>query len=129
MLLRFVATPDRAWLVLLAGSLLIARECVAPGRVLPGILGGILILTAGYHLPSALPGLVVAAVCLVLQARHRALYLPSFAAAIAAIVGARQAGVGWPAALGSAPVVAIFAVLIRIGVAAHNRKVAAGPMP
>ena len=121
-LLAFVATPDRAWLMLLAGSLLIARECVAPGRIVPGMLGGIMLLTAGLHLPQAIPGVMVCAVCLAIQARHRAWHLPSIVAAVSAIVAARQARAGWPAALASVLVITILTVLIRIAVLAHKRK-------
>jgi hypothetical protein len=124
-LLRFVASPDRAWLVLLGGTLLIARECVAPGRVVPGLLGGIMFVTAGYHLPSALPGLVATVALLYLQARYEARYLPSMVAAVVATATARQAGAGWPAALASVPVIAVLAYLIRIGMLAHKKKVSA----
>lgn len=128
-LLRFVATPDRAWLVLLGGALLIARECVAPGRVIPGLLGGIAFITAAYHLPSAVPGLAAVAGLLYLQARRQAWYLPSVAAAIVATLTARRAGTGWLPAVASVGVVAVLAFLIRIGMLAHKKKVEAGPIP
>jgi hypothetical protein len=70
----------------------------------------------------------VAAILLILQARHQAWYLPSVAAAISAVIAARRAGTGWLAAFGSVVVVAILAILIRIAVLAHQRKTAVGPV-
>lgn len=128
-LLRFVASPDRAWLTLLAGSLLIARECVAPGRVIPGLLGAIMLITAAYHLPAAVPGLAATAGLLYLQARREAYFLPAVGAAIVATLTARRAGTGWAAALASAAVIAALALLIRIGMLAHKKKVSAEPIP
>lgn len=123
LLLRTVASPDRAWLTLLAGLLLIARECAAPGRVFPGMIGAVLVLTAGWHLPAAMPGILAAGVLLILQARHRFWFIPGALAASAAIIAARQSGAGWPVALGSVVVVGILTVMIRIGVLARRNKV------
>jgi hypothetical protein len=126
-LLGFVASPDRAWLTLLGGALLIARECVAPGRVIPGLLGGVMLITAGYYLPGAVPGLIGVAALLYLHARRTYFGLPAAAAGALAVFTARRAGTGWPAALLSVGVVAIVAFLIRIGTLAHRRKVSAQP--
>lgn len=121
-LLSAVASPDRAWLTLLAGSMLIARECTAPGRVVPGLVGGILLITAAYHLPAAIPGLVGTAVLLYLQARRPAKFIPAIAAAALATWTARRTGASWLVASLSVVAVGVLAALIHIGMLAHRRK-------
>lgn len=54
--------PNRAWLVLLVSIILVYRECAAPGRILPGVLGavGIVVsLTALYQHPWNLFGVLM----------------------------------------------------------------------
>lgn len=122
-LLRIVASPDRAWLALLAGLLLIARECTAPGLILPGLLGGVLSCVALWHLPAAVPGLLICGILLILQARHRFWFIPGALAASALLIAARRSGTGWTAAFGSVIVIGILTVLIRIGMLARRNKV------
>ena len=45
-LLAAIQEPSRAWLVFLAGLIQIYRELAAPGRVLPGVLGGVAVVAA-----------------------------------------------------------------------------------
>ncbi|MBC7924431.1 MAG: hypothetical protein H7039_02135 [Bryobacteraceae bacterium] len=49
-LLQLVETPDRAWVTILAGALLMTREFCAPGSVVPGVLGGVAMIAGVYGL-------------------------------------------------------------------------------
>lgn len=120
-----VATPDRTWLTLLAGALLIARECVAPGRVLPGLTGGVLFVLALWNLGSApgpRAGVAAVAVLLWLQTRYGWRYTPTALAAGLGVVTARHTGAAWPASLASLPAIAILGVLIRIAALGRAKK-------
>lgn len=132
--LSFVASPDRAWFTLLVGMLLICRELTAPGRVLPGILGGVAVLTAAtaltdYRLTVHGLAMLTGGVALViLQGFRKWQYVPGAAAAGAMAGGARllvaaPGQISWPAAIAGAAVTALCAVLFRIAVRAHRSKV------
>jgi hypothetical protein len=49
-ILASLADPNRAWIVILVGIVLIYRELVKPGRVLPGMFGALGICAGGYSL-------------------------------------------------------------------------------
>lgn len=93
-ILTALSSPDRAWIVILAGIVMIYREFVAPGRVLPGIFGAVAICVAGYALFQhhwhiyALAHIVLAALLIVLQGLRRWYWLPSIAAAALMTMGA-----------------------------------------
>lgn len=131
--LLLVATPDRAWLVLLAGALLIARECTGPGRILPGLIGGIAVLTAGNALLEfgfTATGLLLLAVAMLLgwlEAVRGRYHIPMMAAAVCTVFAARLLvappwQISWAAAAAGAPVMAILAWLASVGVRARRNK-------
>jgi len=132
-LLNLVATPDRAWLTLLAGILLLCREFIAPGRVIPGVLGGIGVVLSfqalsGYHVDSTGIALLLGAVAaLLLQSYRRLVFIPAAAAAILAALGARWLiAPPWrisPAvAMCSVPAVALLGFLLHTAVRARRNK-------
>jgi len=137
-LLQLVATPDRAWLMLLAGSLLLSREFIAPGRVLPGVLGGVAmvlavhaLLTGGYRLNSAGAGMLGGALMLlVLQARWPRpwCWVGTGAASVLAAAGARWlVAASWQispgVALATIPDAALLGFLANTAVRAYANKV------
>jgi membrane-bound serine protease (ClpP class) len=132
-LLSLVGTPDRAWFTLLVGVLLVTRELSAPGRVLPGILGGVAVLTAANALTEyrlTLQGITMLGAgigLVVLQGFRRWQYVPGAAAAGAIAGGARLLlappwQISWRAAAAGAVVAAICAALFRVAVRARRRK-------
>lgn len=78
--------PTRAYVLFLAGALLVCREFVAPGRVLPGALGAILLAWALYGLliwPWSWYGsssIALAAILAILYAASGSRWLPYMAA-------------------------------------------------
>jgi membrane-bound serine protease (ClpP class) len=133
LLLSFVATPDRAWFTLLVGVLLVTRELAAPGRVIPGILGGVAVVAAvhgltGYRLTVQGLGMIGAAIGLVVfQGFRRCQYVPGAAAAGLMAGGARLLvaspwQISWPAAAAGAVVTAICAALFRTAMRARRAK-------
>jgi membrane-bound ClpP family serine protease len=133
LLLSFVGTPDRAWFTFLVGVLLIARELSAPGRVIPGILGGVATIAAvhaltGYRLTAQGLAMLAAGVMLVsVQGFRKWQYVPG-AAAVGMIAGgarllvASPSQISWRAAAAGGVVAAVCAVLFRMAVAARRRK-------
>lgn len=132
-LLSLAATPDRAWLVLLTGILLVTREFAAPGRILPGVLGAIAIFTAGnalreYQLsPAGLTAVAAAFALTTLQAFRRWMWLPGAAAAGFLAAGARGLTsppwqISWPVAITGVPVILILTVLGRWAVRGYRNK-------
>ncbi|MDZ4803139.1 MAG: hypothetical protein SGI92_33685 [Bryobacteraceae bacterium] len=133
-LLQIAATPDRAWLTLLAGSMLLAREFVAPGRVVPGVLGGLGLIVGIYGLsafginPTGLALFVATLAILISQA-----WWPRWApgAVAAALVGTATARlllappfqISVPAALATAPAAFLLAWLLFMARRAYNNKV------
>jgi membrane-bound serine protease (ClpP class) len=95
-LLSFVATPDRAFLTLLFGLLLIYREMLAPGRIIPGVLGGVAFFAAAHALiewgPTAISLVLLAAAGVLawIQARGpRRYWVPGVCAAACMFAGSR----------------------------------------
>src|SRR4051794_28406660 len=86
--------PNRAFLVLLGGLVLIYRECLAPGRILPGMAGAIFVLSAGFALfqyPWRWEGLallLLGAALILLQAFRDWLWLPGVAGIACLMYGA-----------------------------------------
>jgi membrane-bound serine protease (ClpP class) len=133
-LLSLVATPERAWFTLLVGVVLICRELTAPGRILPGILGGVVFLTAAnaiaeYRLTLQGFGLFAAGVSLiVLQALRKWHYAPGAAAVGSMAAGTRlllapPGQLSWRAAVATAAVTLICTFLFRIAIQARRSKV------
>src|SRR5688572_28801263 len=93
--LSALASPDRAWIVLLAGIVMIYREFMAPGRVLPGVFGGVAICVGGYALGQhplrleAIGMIAVGVALIVLQGFGRWYWVPTLVAAAVITIGAR----------------------------------------
>ena len=132
-LLSLVATPDRAWLTLLAGVLLIARELAAPGRIFPGILGAVGVFTAASalseyriaHLGGA--ALFFSLILIALQSLRRLFWLPAIGAACLMAAGARTLilppwQISWQAAAAGVPVAILMCVLGRTAVRGYRNK-------
>lgn len=133
-LLSLAATPDRAWLLLLAGLLLLSREFVRPGRVVPGVLGGVAVVVSVHSLASSklsVPGLTlvgVAALLLVVQFRFSSNWWPGLASALLAAAGARLLvlppwSISIPAAMAAVPAVFLLSFLLRGAAKARANKV------
>ena len=129
--LSVLASPDRAWIVLLAGIVMIYREFMAPGRVLPGIFGGVAVCVGAYALgqhPLRFSGIamILAGVgLLVLQGFRRWYWLPSVMAAALITIGARSLTVP-PINIGPAaaaiPLSLASGFLLHTALAARRRK-------
>ena len=93
-LLAGLQDPNRAFLMLLGGFVLIYRECLAPGRILPGMVGGVFVLTAGFALfqypwrAEGLGLLLLGALLLVVQAFRNWYWLPGLAGTACILYGA-----------------------------------------
>jgi membrane-bound ClpP family serine protease len=135
-LLSLIDSPDRAWLGLLLGLVLIGRELAGPGRVLPGVLGAVVALTSvwamsSYHFTPAgvlLVGLAVALI--VVQGFRRLWFVPGVAGAALMAAGARTLlsapwSISWPAALCGSAVAALAACLWFVAVRARRNKLSA----
>lgn len=124
--------PNRAWIVLLVGILLICREFTAPGRVLPGVLGGLattLAIWSLFHHPWrgwALALILSGAGLVVLQAFRHWFWTPGILGAILICLGARfltEPQIALLPALGAVPLCGIAAFLLRTGILARQNKV------
>jgi membrane-bound serine protease (ClpP class) len=130
-ILAALASPDRAWIVLLAGTVMIYREFMAPGRVLPGVFGGVAVCVGGYALsqhpwrPEALAMMVAGAVLVILQGFRRWYWIPAALAAALVTMGARRL-TDPPISLGPAllaiPLCLVSGFLLHIALAARRRK-------
>ena len=86
-LMKALEDPNRAWIVFLVGVILVYHECTAPGRVLPGILGGVGVCVSIYALfqhpwsAGALLVTLAGIALLILQVFRRYLWMPGFAGA------------------------------------------------
>lgn len=124
--------PNLAWIVLLVGILLICREFTAPGRVLPGVLGGLamtLALWSLFHHPWrgwALALIFSGTGLVVFQAFQRWFWIPAISGAILIFLGARfltEPRIALLPALGAVPLCGITAFLLRTGILARQNKV------
>jgi len=132
-LLAAIQDPSRAWLVFLVGLILIYREFTAPGRVLPGVLGGVAVVAAIYSLAQnswsgqALILIVAGVLVLMTQAfLGRFSWLRLALAAIAISVGVHF--LTWPQigllpVLLTLPLSGMTGFLLRTAVLARRNKV------
>ena len=136
---RDISDPSRAFALLALGIVGIYTEFCMPGRVVPGVLGGVLVLLAlsGFsNLPINWLGaalLAFAALLLVMEVRFGAYGTLAIAGALVIALGAVMlvdspvpgARIGWGTALGvSLPFAAITVSLLRIAVRARRNKAA-----
>lgn len=133
-LLLLVATPDRAFLTLLIGTLLVYRELIRPGRVLPGVLGGVMILTAlhamsGYRITAQGAILLASGLALVVvQGFHRWFWIPGLLGTLLLLLGSHLVfipahRISWRAAVTVVPFSGITVFLLRTAVRARRNKV------
>ena len=87
-------TSTAAFVLLIAGVLAIYRECMRPGGIIPGLLGCILVLSAGYALfrfspaPLGVALLALAALFFVAEVFSRISWLAGLVGALAFTCGA-----------------------------------------
>lgn len=125
--------PNRAWVVLIIGVVLIYRECVAPGRVFPGVLGAVAVALAIYSLVQkplntwAVLAVLGAIGLLVAQAFLRRFFWPSISVAAALLTWGVHSlttpGIGFIPALAAIPLSGITGFLLRTAVLARRNKV------
>lgn len=135
-LLSLLDSPDRAWLGLMLGLVLIGRELAGPGRIVPGVLGAVVFFTAAWSLSPygfAVAGSVILAFALaliLLQGFRRFWFVPGIAGAVLVAVGARMLlappwAISWPAACFGSAVALIAAWLWHLAVRARRSKLSA----
>jgi membrane-bound serine protease (ClpP class) len=131
-LLAALEDPNRAWFVLIVGLLMIYRECTAPGRILPGVLGGVAAAVSIYSLfqkpwsVTALSLILLGIALLIAQAFWRQFWVALVVAALLVTAGAHllttpRIGI-FPALLGI-PLSGITGFLLRTAVLARRNKV------
>jgi membrane-bound serine protease (ClpP class) len=131
-ILASLADPNRAWIVILVGIVLIYRELVKPGRVLPGMFGALGICAGGYSLfqhpwnPLA-AGMIGAGIALmIIQGFWLLHWIPAIAAAILITVGAHwltDPPISWAPAAAAVPLSGITAFFLRTAIRARRNKV------
>jgi membrane-bound serine protease (ClpP class) len=115
----------------LAGIVMIYREFMAPGRVLPGVIGGVAVCVGGYALGqhplrfSAIAMIIAGVALVVLQGLGRWYWLPSVLAAVLITLGARcltTPPVSVVAAAAAIPLSLASGFLLHTALAARRRK-------
>ena len=131
-LLSALQDPNRAWLVFFVGLVLVYRELMAPGRVLPGMAGALAVVVSVYALfqhpwsPEALAMIVAGIALVVLQGFVRWLWLPAAIGALLITLGAHRLTfppISLFSAIWAIPMSAITVYLLRTAVLARRRKV------
>jgi membrane-bound serine protease (ClpP class) len=131
-LLRALNNPDRAWLVLFVGLVLIYRELTAPGRVLPGMFGALAVIASVYSLfrhpwsGQALSMILAGIVLVVAQAFGRWFWLPGILGTLLITVGAHRLTfppISLFSAIWAIPMCGISIFLLRTAVLARRKKV------
>lgn len=131
-LMRMLEDPNRAWLVFLVGVVLVYRECLAPGRVLPGVLGAVVICASIYALFQhpwsrwAVFVILAGITLVVVQVFGRYFWIPGILGAFAmtgGVHGLTNPPIGLLAASLSIPLSAITIFLLKTAVRAHRNKV------
>ena len=131
-LMRMLDDPNRAWLVLLVGLVLIYRECLAPGRVLPGVLGGVTVCASIYALfqhpwnREALFLILAGIALVVVQAFRRNFWIPGILGTFAILAGVHRLTnppIGLLAAGLSIPLSGITIFLLKTALLARRNKV------
>jgi membrane-bound serine protease (ClpP class) len=126
-----LADPDRAWILILAGVVMIYREFMAPGHVLPGIFGAVAVCVGGYALfqhpwHGEAGALIAVGIGLViLQGFRRWHWAPSAAAAVFLTIGARRLtdpAIGILPAAAAIPLAMVSGYLLHTALSARRRK-------
>ena len=131
-ILANLSNPNRAYIVLLGGMLLVFREFLHPGRVLPGLVGALFASGAVYGLLEAgctWYGVSLVAVAVALTAaqfRVESNWLAAVSAAVFALgswlLVAPPRQISWPAALLGLPFMLVANYLVRAAGRARRGK-------
>lgn len=131
-LMNALENPDRAWLVFLVGLILVYRECSAPGRVIPGVVGAVGVCVAIYSLfqhpwnAGALLAIVAGIALILLQAFRRYYWLPGIVGTASITIGVARLTdppIRLALAMLSIPLCAVTVFLLRTAVLARRNKV------
>ena len=131
-ILASLADPNRAWIAILVGIVLIYRELMKPGRVLPGMFGALAFCVGGYSLfqhawnPVAAAMIAGGIALLVVQGFWLLYWIPTLAATILTAVGAHwltDPPISWVPAAAAVPLSGVTAFLLRTAVRARRSKV------
>ena len=131
-LMNALENPERAWIVLVVGLVLIYRECSAPGRVLPGVLGAVGVCLSLYSLSqkslhSEAVGMIAIGVGLVfLQVLRKYFWLPGVSGAVLVMLGVNRLTdppIRLLLAALSLPLSGITIFLLRTAILARRNKV------
>jgi membrane-bound serine protease (ClpP class) len=124
--------PTRAWFVILIGFVLVYHELTAPGRVLPGIFGGVAACVGVYSLfrhpwHGMALGMILAGVALlILQVFRKWFWIPLMAAAALITAGMHtltEPRIGLFPALAAVPLTVATVFLLRTALLARRNKV------
>jgi membrane-bound serine protease (ClpP class) len=124
--------PTRAWFVILLGLVLIYRELAAPGRVLPGVFGGVAACVGVYALfrhpchPAALAMILAGIGLLMIQGFRKWFWIPLVSGAVLITVGVHtltEPHIGLFPAFAAVPLSGITVFLLRTAVLARRNKV------
>jgi membrane-bound serine protease (ClpP class) len=124
--------PTRAWFVILIGLVLVYHELTAPGRVLPGVFGGVAACVGVYPLfrhpwhGEALAMILVGVSLVILQAVRKWFWTPLMAGAALITGGVHtltEPRIGLFPALAAVPLSVITAFLLRTALLARRNKV------
>jgi membrane-bound serine protease (ClpP class) len=124
--------PTRAWFVILLGLILIYRELAAPGKVLPGVFGGVAACVGVYalfrhpwHL-EALAMILGGIALLIIQGFRKWFWIPLVSGAILITVGVHtltEPHIGLFPAFAAVPLSGITVFLLRTAILARRNKV------
>lgn len=124
--------PTRAWIVILIGLVLIYRELMAPGRVLPGVFGAVAVCVGVYSLfrhpwhGEALGMITGGVAVLLLQVFRKWLWLPLISGSALITAGVHsltEPRIGLLPAVAAVPLSVITVILLRTAVLARRNKV------
>jgi membrane-bound serine protease (ClpP class) len=124
--------PTRAWFVILIGLVLVYHELTAPGRVLPGVFGGVAACVGVYSLLRhpwhgvALAMILTGTALVILQAIRKWFWTPLMAGAALITAGVHtltEPRIGLFPALAAVPLSVITAFLLRTALLARRNKV------
>jgi membrane-bound serine protease (ClpP class) len=131
-ILASLADPNRAWIVILVGIVLIYRELAKPGRVLPGMFGALGVCAGGYSLfqhpwsPLGAAMIALGVALIIVQGFWVLYWIPTVAAAILITVGAHRLSnppILWAPAAAAIPLSGITAFFLRTAIRARRNKV------
>lgn len=124
-------SANQALVLLVSGLLLIATEFCLPGWVVPGVVGGVAVMTAIHQFTSVemRPEMAAAALATVLAGAAAAYgWLPAWSGAAAILLlpwlcrAVAPGWIGWPAAAYAGAGLAVLSWLLRVAARAAENK-------